>query len=93
MRGLCAGRAGQGGAHGLAPPPAPLPTLLPAALGASRSERLPAMTGAPALALLLLGQLLTTTSAQVSVDPRVLMGSGIGPDIELYSLGQLEPLS
>lgn len=31
MRGLCAGGAGQGGAHSLAPPPAPLPTLLPAA--------------------------------------------------------------
>lgn len=36
------------------------------------------MTGAPALALLLLGQLLTATSAQVSADRRVLMGSGIG---------------
>lgn len=31
MRGLCAGGAGQGGAHSLAPPLAPLPTLLPAA--------------------------------------------------------------
>lgn len=39
MGGLFAGGAGQGGAHGLAPPPAPLPTLLP---GASRSERPPA---------------------------------------------------
>lgn len=46
------------------------------------------MTGAPALALLLLGQLLTATSAQVSAGPRVLMGSGIGPDVEPYSLGQ-----
>lgn len=50
------------------------------------------MTGAPALALLLLGQLLTATSAQVSAGPRVLMGSGIGPDVEPNSLGQLESL-
>lgn len=51
------------------------------------------MTRAPALALLLLlGQLLTATSAQVSAGPWVLIGSGIGPDVEPNSLGQLEPL-
>lgn len=88
MGGLCTGGAGQGGAHGLAPPPAPLPTLLP---GASCPESLPAMTGAPALALLLLGQLLTATSAQVSAGPRVLTGSGLGPDVKPCSLGQPEP--
>lgn len=51
------------------------------------------MTGVPSLALLLLGQLLTASSAQVSASPPVLMGSGIGLDVvEPYSLGQLKPL-
>lgn len=37
------------------------------------------MTGEPAVALLLLlGQLLTATSAQVSAGPRVQTGSGMG---------------
>lgn len=88
MGGLCAGGAGPGGAQGLAPPPAPLPTPLP---GASRSERQPAMTGAPVLALLLLGQLLTATYAQVSASPRVPTGSGTGLDVEPHSPRQLEP--
>lgn len=88
MRGR--GGAGRGARPRAAPQPLSPPCCPP--LGASLSERLPAMTGAPALALLLLGQLLTATSAQVSAGPRVPMGSGIGPDVEPYSLGQLEPL-
>lgn len=78
------GRAG----HSASRRPQPLSPPCCPLLCARGSERLPAMTGAPALALLLLGQLLTATSAQVSAGPRVLMGSGIGPDVEPCSLGQ-----
>lgn len=89
MGGLCAGGAGRGGAPSLAPPPAPLPTLLPGASAQSASQ--PAMIGAPVLALVLLGQLLTATSAQVRASLRVPAGSGIGLDFEPHNLLQLEP--
>lgn len=56
----------------------PQPLSPPCCLApAAQSARQPAMTGAPVLALLLLGQLLTAPSAQVSASPRVPTGSGI----------------
>lgn len=88
--GACAragrGRAGRSASH------RPQPLSPPCCLEpAAQSARQPAMTGAPVLALLLLGQLLTAPSAQVSASPRVPTGPGIGLYVERHYLGQLEP--